>query len=167
MRQRGCSQPHCCISSRTGVLIHLPIYFIVLRCVVFRPSVPALKSLVASCSGYANGIPSPAVTSMIAHAALPLITCASAAWMGLLNPSCVSDADGFLLLCGDEQCIAVCASAVVSTLQCISTEPPSVLACFADATLLVSSVTKHHNTVCVDSLCDYTPSFHSISFVSE
>jgi len=114
---------------------------------MFRPSVPALNSLVVSCAGYTKGARSPAVSAMIAHAAAPLIICATAAWTGLLNPSGVSDADGLLLLCGDEQCIAACAGAVVGTLQCLTSEPPNVLACIADATLLIAAVTKHHNTV--------------------
>ena len=100
-----------------------------------------------SCAGYIKGARSPAVSAMIAHAAAPLIICAAAAWTGLLNPSGVSDADGLLLLCGDEQCIADCACAVVSTLQCLTSEPPAALAGIANATLLMAAVTKHHNTV--------------------
>ncbi len=129
-----------------------------------RPSVTALKSLITSCSGYSKGVRSPAVSAMIAHAAAPLIVCATAAWTGLLNPSGVSDADGFLLLCGDEQCITTCASAVIVSLQCFASEPVTTLGCISDATLLLGAVAKHHIAVRVDTLFSCMPISHSAFF---
>ena len=101
---------------------------------------------------------------MIAHAAAPLIVCATAAWTGLLNPSGVSDADGFLLLCGDEQCISTCASAVIISLQCFASEPATTLGCISDATLLLGAVAKHHIVVRVHALFSCMPISHSAFF---